>query len=102
MNRIINSVSEDQNDKKQLQASLLKCLTDCNKGEIVVVVNVNAGFKAKRRLANLGIVPGVKIVKKKSAPLRGPLEIIVKGSSLVIGRGLASKIIVRCNEECEI
>jgi len=100
--RIINSVSEDQVDKKVLQASLLKCLAECNKGEVVVVVNVNAGFKAKRRLANLGIVPGVKIVKKKSAPLKGPLEIIVKGSSLVIGRGLAAKIIVKCNEECEI
>jgi len=53
------------------------------------------------RLANLGIVPGVKIKKKKSAPLRGPIEIIVKGSSLVIGRGIASKIIVSCNEECK-
>jgi DtxR family Mn-dependent transcriptional regulator len=86
--------------KKKLQTSLIKCLTECEKGEVVIVVNVNAGYKAKRRLANLGIVPGVEIVKKKSAPLRGPLEIIVKGSSLVIGRGLAAKIIVRCNEKC--
>jgi len=44
----------------------------------------------------------VKIVKKKSAPLKGPLEIIVKGSSLVIGRGLAEKIVVKCSEECAI
>lgn len=102
MKRIINSVSEDQIDKKLLQASLLKCLTECNKGEVVVVVNVNAGFNAKRRLANLGIVPGEKIIKKKSAPLKGPLEIIVKGSSLVIGRGLAAKIIVKCKKDCEI
>lgn len=64
------------------------------------MVNVNAGRMAKMRLANLGIVPGVKIKKEKSAPLRGPIEIIVKGSSLVIGRGLASKIIVSCNKEC--
>jgi len=62
---------------------------------------VNAGYRAKMRLANLGIVPGVKIKKKKSAPLRGPIEIIVKGSSLVIGRGIALKIIVSCNEECK-
>ncbi len=82
--------------------TLLKCLTECHKGEVVIVVNVNAGYKAKKRLANLGIVPGVKIIKKKSAPLRGPLEIIVKGSSLVIGRGLAEKIIVKCNEECTL
>ncbi|MFX1569175.1 MAG: ferrous iron transport protein A [Promethearchaeota archaeon] len=80
----------------------MKCLTECDKGKVVVVVNVNAGSKAKRRLANLGIVPGTKIIKQKSAPLRGPIEVIVKGSSLVIGRGLAEKIIVKCNEVCTL
>ena len=84
------------------KAMLFKCLTECNRGEIVIVISVNAGHKAKMRLANLGIVPGVEVLKKKSAPLRGPLEIIVKGSSLVIGRGLAEKIIVRCKEECKL
>lgn len=68
---------------------------------MVHVVSVNAGFKAKKRLANLGILPGVKIIKKESAPLKGPLEIKVKGTSIVIGRGLASKILVKCNERCE-
>jgi DtxR family Mn-dependent transcriptional regulator len=80
--------------------SLVKCLTDCEKGEEVVVLRVNAGHKAKTRLANLGVVPGTKITKTKNAPFKGPLEIIVKGSSLVIGRGLASKIIVECNGAC--
>jgi DtxR family Mn-dependent transcriptional regulator len=94
-------MSTDKADRKRLEASLLKCLTECKKGEIVTVVNVNAGYKAKMRLANLGLVPGVKIKKKKSAPLKGPIEIIVKGSSLVIGRGIATKIVVQCNEQCE-
>jgi Fe2+ transport system protein FeoA len=49
---------------------------------------------AKKRLACLGIIPGVTIIKRKSAPFRGPIEILVKGSSIVIGRGLAIKIIV--------
>jgi Fe2+ transport system protein FeoA len=34
--------------------------------------------------------------------LRGPIEIIVKGTSLVIGRGLASKIMVKCQGHCEV
>jgi len=76
-------------------------LTDCIKGEVVTVLRVNAGMKAKRRLANLGVVPGIQIVKKKTAPLRGPIEIIVKGTSLVIGRGLASRIMVKCQGQCE-
>jgi len=79
--------------------SLVKCLSECEKGEVVEVLGVDAGFKAKRRLANLGIIPGVSITKKKSAPFKGPVEIKVKGSSLVVGRGLAEKIIVKC-EKC--
>ncbi|MFX1365394.1 MAG: ferrous iron transport protein A [Promethearchaeota archaeon] len=81
---------------------MIKCLIECKKEEEVTVVSVRAGYNAKRRLANLGIVPGVKIKKKKSAPMRGPLQIIVKGSSLVIGRGLAAKIIVKCDPSCVI
>ena len=94
---------ESINTKEENQimgTSLPKCLNECEKGEEVVVLRVNAGHKAKTRLANLGVVPGVKITKTKNAPFKGPLEIIVKGSSLVIGRGLASKIIVECNGAC--
>jgi DtxR family Mn-dependent transcriptional regulator len=79
---------------------LIKCLTECEKGEEVVIIRVNAGKNAKTRLANLGLVPGVKITKTKNAPFKGPIELIVKGSSLVIGRGLASKIIVECEGAC--
>ncbi len=79
---------------------LIKCLTECNKGEEVSIINVNAGHGAKRRLANLGLVPGTVIKKKLEAPFRGPIEIFVKGTKLVIGRGLASKILVECNEAC--
>ncbi|MFX1338535.1 MAG: ferrous iron transport protein A [Promethearchaeota archaeon] len=79
---------------------LIKCLTECDKGEEVKVLSVDSGFKAKRRLANLGIVPGTIIKKKKEAPFHGPLEIYVKGTSLVIGRGIASKILVECNGAC--
>ncbi|MFX1388322.1 MAG: ferrous iron transport protein A [Promethearchaeota archaeon] len=73
----------------------LKYLNECPIGQKFIVQRVNAGYHAKRRLACLGIIPGVEIVIKKAAPFRGPIEIIVKGSSLVIGRGLASKIIVK-------
>ncbi|MGB5912005.1 MAG: FeoA family protein [Promethearchaeia archaeon] len=73
---------------------LIKRLIDCLIGEKVKVLRVNSGYHAKRRLANLGILPGVQIIKKKAAPFRGPVEIIVKGTSLVIGRGIAARIIV--------
>ena len=75
---------------------LIKCLPDCELGSELSVIGVNAGHMAKKRLAHLGIVPGVKISMKKCAPFRGPINIIVRGSSLVLGRGLASKILVDC------
>jgi ferrous iron transport protein A len=51
---------------------------------------------AKQRLANLGIVPGSKISKTRSAIFNGPIEVSVKGSKIVLGRGLAAKVIVKC------
>ncbi len=94
--------SKANKDRKPLLNSniLKKCLTECEKGEEVIVLSVDADFRQKRRLANLGLLPGAKIKKKKDAPFRGPLEVMVKGSSLVIGRGLASKITVQCDKLC--
>lgn len=81
--------------------NLLKCLTECSMGDQVEVVSVNAGRGAKQRLANLGIVPGVKIRKSRAAPFRGPVEVIVKGTKIVLGRGLAAKVFVNCaNGKC--
>ncbi|MFX1350313.1 MAG: ferrous iron transport protein A [Promethearchaeota archaeon] len=84
--------SSDQENNRVLP--LIKRLIDCQTGEKLKILRVNAGHHAKRRLANLGIIPGVQIIKRKAAPFRGPVEIIVKGSLLVIGRGLAARIIV--------
>lgn len=57
-----------------------------------IVRQVLAGRGAKTRLANLGLVPGTELTKIRSAPLFGPIQLKVKGSNLVIGRGLAKKI----------
>ena len=72
--------------------TFIKSLIECPIGKELKILKVNAGHHAKGRLACLGIVPGVKIKIRKTAPFRGPIEIQVKGTSLVIGRGLASKI----------
>lgn len=80
--------------------SLIRCLTECGKGEEVEVISVNAGFNARRRLYNLGIYPGSIIRKQKDAPFRGPLQVVVKGTNIVLGRGLASKIFVKCEDSC--
>jgi Fe2+ transport system protein FeoA len=100
---MIDIMSKDSLKEKHPFAGvpLTKCLSDCDTGEELLVLRVDAGKKAKNRLANLGIVPGVKIIKNKAAPFHGPVEIIVKGTSLVLGRGLAEKIIVSCQGSCD-
>lgn len=81
---------------------MIKRLIECSIGEKLKVLSVNAGHHAKRRLAHLGIIPGVEIIKKNSAPFRGPIEVIVKGSKLVIGRGLAIRIMVKTNNSHDL
>ena len=99
---MIRSMNEKFIENKGFGIPLIKCLTECRKGEKTKVIGVNAGFRAKTRLANLGIVPGTIIKKKTEAPFHGPVEIIVKGSTLAIGRGLAAKILVECDQTCKL
>ncbi|MBO3800654.1 MAG: ferrous iron transport protein A [Candidatus Brockarchaeota archaeon] len=78
-------------------------LTALKEGESGIVVSVKSGYgKAwglKKRLMDMGITPGTKIKVVKSAPFRGPLEVIVRGYRLAIGRGMAEKIFVKV--ECD-
>lgn len=57
---------------------------------IMTIVNILAGSKAHRFLADLGIHTGekIKVIKNDS----GPVIIEVKDTRVAIGRGLAAKI----------
>ncbi len=57
------------------------------------VVSISAGWQAAKRLSDLGLVPGTKVKIIRRAIL-GPIEIEVRGSKFVLGRGLASKVLV--------
>jgi Fe2+ transport system protein FeoA len=55
------------------------------------------GFK--KRLMDMGLTPGTKVTVVKTAPFHGPLEILVRGSRLAIGRGMAQRIFVTRQKE---
>jgi DtxR family Mn-dependent transcriptional regulator len=42
----------------------------------------------------MGLTPGAQVTVVKSAPFHGPLEVLVRGSRLALGRGMAEKIVV--------
>jgi Fe2+ transport system protein FeoA len=60
-----------------------------------IIQSVMGGWRAKKRLADLGLTPGTEIKALNKAPFWGPVEIEVKGSKLVLGRGIASKVLVK-------
>ena len=68
-------------------------LIKLKEGQVAEIVSVAGGWRATQRLADLGLTPGTKIKVLRKAPW-GPVEIEVRGSRLVLGRGLASKILV--------
>lgn len=68
-------------------------LIDVEEGKITKIISVRAGLQSAKRLSDLGLIPGTKIKVLKKA-IFGPIEIELRGSKLVLGRGLANKIFV--------
>jgi len=62
-------------------------------GEQVQVVAVKAGWGLQRRLADMGLTPGVK-VKVINSQRPGPVVIDIRGTRLALGHGVAHKIMV--------
>ena len=57
------------------------------------------GWGFEKRLMDMGLTPGIKVTVVKSAPFHGPLEILVRGSRLALGRGMAERIFVETKKE---
>lgn len=70
-------------------------LTGLLEGGRGVVSFLSAGASACRRLAEMGLTPGTEVEVLKSALFRGPLMVRVRGTTLAVGRGLASKVFVK-------
>ncbi len=75
---------------EQKQTRLLSAV---RAGETVKIVSVQAGRGLNSRLASMGLMSKVQItVVNNSHP--GPFVISVKGSKMMLGRGMAHKIMV--------
>jgi len=70
-------------------------LIDFKDGQEGIIKSVETCSSTKKRLEDLGLIPGTKIKVDKSAPLHGPIEVSFRDSKLVIGRGMAMKIFVK-------
>lgn len=68
-------------------------LTIVQAGRRVRFVSVDAGHGLQGRLAAMGLVPGVEIEVLRNS-MHGPFLVAVKGSRIMLGRGMAQKIVV--------
>jgi len=63
-------------------------------GAVVTLIAINAGFGLRRRLADMGLSPGVN-VRVVQSQIPGPVIIDLRGSRLALGRGMAQRIMVK-------
>jgi ferrous iron transport protein A len=69
-------------------------LTVLEDGQTGIIVSVSGGKILTKRLADLGITSGTEVKVIRRTLFSGPVQVEVAGSRLVLGNGLASKIIV--------
>lgn len=74
-------------------------LAQARVGEVMTVEAVDGERSFRRRLLELGLVPGTRVTFLGIAPLGDPLYISVRGSQLSIRRNEAAQIRVCLTEE---
>lgn len=70
-------------------------LNDIKIGQSAIVTALQSTGALKRRLIDMGITPGVRILLKKQAPLGDPLELSLRGYTLSLRRCEAKNILCR-------
>ena len=69
-------------------------LSQVEVGNKVHLEGIDAGRGLQARLAAMGLTPGVQIEVVRNAGF-GPFIIAVKDTRLVLGRGMADKVLIR-------
>jgi DtxR family Mn-dependent transcriptional regulator len=77
---------------------------------LVSICNLKAGSDAKvsfirgehrvlQRLLDMGLIPGTSIKVERVAPLKGPVEVCVRGSKVALGQDIAANVFVEASEK---
>ena len=77
-----------------------RLLGDLKPGERARIERIEGGGALRRRMMDMGIVPGVEIEVVRCAPFGGPLQIRLKGYYLAMRRGECAKI--KVSETCNV
>mgnify|MGYP005831226193 CR=1 FL=1 len=74
------------------EAFSLICLCE---GEKAVISHARGGYGLVKRLAEMGLTPGVEVKLVRKCPFHGPVQVEVRGVVLALGYGVASKVFVK-------
>jgi len=81
----------DEVGKRKANVVSIASLRERQEGKVAFIRGDN---KTLRRLLDLGLTPGTKISVNRIAPLKGPVEICVRGSKLALGDEIACNVFV--------
>ncbi len=71
---------------------MLKKLDQIEKGETGLVKSVEGDGKIRRRLFDMGVTPGAKVVLRKKAPMGDPIEVTIRGYELSLRKAEAALV----------
>ena len=77
-----------------LTGDLFMLLSEMKEGQIGTIVHVGGNGTLRRRLLEMGLINGTEIYVEKYAPLKDPLELILKGYHISLRVEEAAQIIV--------
>ncbi len=83
---------ERQNLRTSEEVTSLANLCEGEKG---VILHAVGGFGLVRRLAEMGLTPGIEVKILRKCSFHGPVQIEVRGVALALGYGVASKVFVK-------
>ena len=70
-------------------------LRDLREGDRADIKAIQGEGAFKRRLLEMGFMPGTTVLIKKYAPLRDPIELVIKGYHVSLRREEAQQVLVR-------
>lgn len=83
--------SLDEIDRRKAKVVSVATLKESEEGTIAFI---RGDSRVLRRLLDLGLTPGTRIKISRVAPLKGPVEIAVRGSRLALGDEIVCNVFV--------
>jgi Fur family transcriptional regulator, ferric uptake regulator len=90
----VSSVKEEKTDILDSPETVRMLLCDMQAGQEGTIVRVSGESKLRRRLLEMGINRGTHVYVEKYAPLKDPIELVVKGYHISLRVEEASHILV--------